>query len=362
MTDLRIRLYQAMMWQRHRIRQARNRDEHPLRYLFFEISRRCNIHCLYCGSDCTPAERKDELTTEEWIGIIDQVAEDFDASKVMVAVTGGEPLLREGIYEIFAHLHKRGFPYGIVTNSTLLTPEAAKKIVACGMDSISLSMDSLPHINDRIRGKGTSQAVIDAIANLRSAGYTGILEILSTITKPCMPHLAEMQAFITDLGITRWRVAPVMPLGRAAEKHDLLLDDDDVKALLDFVRARRRSANAPLRPEFGEEGYLGDRYEGLVRPYLCQCRAGINVAGIRYDGIIGACPEISQSFDQGDIRKERLKTVWEERYQPYRDRSWTKSLGPCRGCDQFKTCQGGALHLYDDTQTPTKRCFYKMVT
>ena len=80
-----------------------------------------------------------------------------------------------------------------------------------------------------------------------------------------------------------------------------------------FLSRQGKNQNSLLRPEFCEEGFLGGRYEGLVRPFLCQCRAGINIAGIRYDGLIGACPEISQYFDQGDIRKERLKAVWEER-------------------------------------------------
>ena len=361
MPDLRLMIYRAMMWKRHNLRTERNRNEHELRYLFFEVSRRCNISCRYCGSDCTLDERASELTTQEWLDIIDQLAEDFEPKRVMIAVTGGEPLFRKDIFEIYKHLHEKGFRYGMVCNSTLLTPEAARKLVEYGMNSISLSCDSIPEVNDSIRGKGMSHNVEKAIKNLNDAGYTGILEILSTITKPCMPHLAEMQKWVTDHGIKRWRVAPVIAIGRAAENPDLLLDDDDIKQLLRFVRTNRLSDKVQLRPEFSEEGYLGDDFEGLVRPYLCQCRAGINVGGIRYDGKIGACPEISQVFDQGDIRKERFSEVWNNRYQDYRDRSWTKKLGPCRHCDKFDICHGGAMHLYDDKNTPTNRCFYKMV-
>ncbi len=361
MIDPRLKIYRALMWTRHNIRISVNREDHELRYLFFEISRRCNIHCRYCGSGCTPAERQGELSTQEWIDIIDQLAEDFDPKRVMIAVTGGEPLFRKDIFEIFAHLHKRGFPYGMVTNSTLLNAETAKKLVEVGMNSMSLSLDSIPEVNDAIRGKGTAQHAVDAIRYLREAGYKGILEALSTITKPCMPHLAEFQDWITSLGLKRWRVSPVMPLGRAAENPDLLLDENDLRDLLTFVRQQRRNDHGELRLEFSEEGYLGDAYEGLVRPYLCQCRAGINIGGIRYDGKIGACPEISQFFDQGDIKKERFSEVWNNRYQDFRDRSWSRKLGPCASCDKYNICHGGALHLYDDTSTPASRCFYEML-
>ena len=115
MPDPRLKLYQFLMWKRHNIRTAVNRDEHELRYLFFEVSRRCNIHCRYCGSGCTLAEREGELTTQEWLDIIDQLAEDYEPGRVMIAVTGGEPLFREGIYDIFAHLHEKGFPYGMAS-------------------------------------------------------------------------------------------------------------------------------------------------------------------------------------------------------------------------------------------------------
>ena len=361
MADPRLKIYQALMWTRHKLRTAVNREEHELRYLFFEVSRRCNIHCRYCGSECTNEERAHELTADEWIAIIDQLAEDFDPKRVMIAVTGGEPLYKKGILDIYKHLHEKGFHYGMVTNSTLLNAEMAQKLVECGIDSISLSCDCIPKINDSIRGKGMSAYVEKAITNLNNAGYTGILEILSTITKPCMPYLNDMQKWVMDHGIKRWRAAPVMPLGRAAENVDLLLDEDDVRELLKFIRGHRRELGDTLRLEFSEEGYLGDAFEGLVRPYLCQCRAGINVGGIRYDGKLGACPEISQVFDQGDIHNERFSEAWNNKYQVYRDRSWTKPLGPCRTCDKFNICHGGALHLYNDMHTPASRCFYEML-
>ena len=359
--DLFAMIYQRMMWKRHQIRMQTNRESHELRYLFFEVTRRCNIACRYCGSECSRKERENELTTQQWLSIIDQIAEDFDPRRVMVAVTGGEPLFREGIFDIFERLRDRGFPYGMVCNSTLLDADTARRLVRCGIRSISLSLDSIPEVNDAVRAKGCSDAAVKAIGHLRAAGYRGILEALSTITKPCVAHLDEMQAWLAELGIFRWRVSPVIPIGRAAQCPDLLLSDDDLRTLLDFVRSKRRKPNDRMRVEFSEEGFLGEDYEGYVRPYLCQCRAGINIAGIRYDGKIGACPEISQFFDQGDILKERLSTVWNERFEDMRNRSWMRDLGPCKRCDKFSICRGGALHLYDDKSSATKRCFYCML-
>lgn len=361
MPDLRLMIYRSLMWKRHQLRTSVNREKHELRYLFFEVSRRCNLCCKYCGSGCTPEERQNEMSADEWISIIDQIAEDYDPRRVMIAITGGEPLFKPGIFDIFKHLRDKGFPYGMVCNSTLLDAEAARKLVECDMSSLSLSCDCIPEINDAIRGRNTSKHVVEAIGHLRDAGYKGILEILSTITKPCMPHLDEMRRWVTDLGIKQWRVSPVMPLGRAAENRELLLDDEDVRELLKFIRRCRRTLRDEISMEFSEEGYLGNRFEGLVRPYLCQCRAGINVGGIRYDGKVGACPEISPFFDQGDIHQNRFSEIWNTRYQVFRDRSWTHDLGPCKKCKKYSICKGGALHLYEDTDHPASRCFYEMI-
>jgi len=112
-------------------------------------------------------------------------------------------------------------------------------------------------------------------------------------------------------------------------------------------------------PEFCEEGFLGNRFEGVVRPYLSQCRAGITTGGILCDGRIGACPELGEAWVQGDIRTERFKEVWNTRYQNLRDRSWTKK-GDCGACDHYRQCRGGAMHLYDAPDRELLRCLYLM--
>jgi radical SAM protein with 4Fe4S-binding SPASM domain len=355
-TSVADRIRNRLVWERHTARTEQLRDEHPLRYLFLEVTRRCNLACKYCGSSCTGRQPEGELTIPEWIEVVEQVAGDFDPSRVMVAVTGGEPLLKEGVFELFAALRRLGFRYGMVSNGQLLDLAMARRLVRVGMGSISLSMDGVPEVNDALRGRGAADKVIAAIANLRAAGYTGKLEIISTITRPALARLDEMRRFVASLRVPMWRVAPVMPIGRAAENPELVPTADDVRALLEYVRASRRDRMLPT-PEFSEEGFLGNRFEGQVRPYLCQCRAGITIAGIHHDGRIGACPELPAAFDQGHVRTDRFKTVWEERYQDLRDRSWTKK-GACASCAQYRVCKGGALHLYESTESTHLRCLY----
>ncbi len=355
--SLSQRFSEYLEWRKHGKRLDDLCQRHPLRYLFLEISRRCNLACVYCGSSCTPDAWKNELTTEEWMEIIRRIARDFPPKKVMIAITGGEPLLKDGIFEFLDLVGELGFPFGMVSNGQLLDAEAARRITASKLGSLSLSMDALPEINDTLRGKGVSAKVEQAVKHLHDAGFRGKLEILSTVTKPALASLEEMRRYVASLRVPLWRLAPVIPIGRAAKREDLLLDEADLRYLLEYVKTARRDGLRP-NPEYCEEGYVGE-FESLVRPYRCQCRAGITVGGIKHDGKIGACPEISSCFDQGDIRKESFKVVWENRYQVMRDRSWMKK-GVCNSCEVFDRCRGGALHLYENTRSDPQRCAYLM--
>jgi radical SAM protein with 4Fe4S-binding SPASM domain len=357
-TSLRGAIQRQLTWRRHQLRLQRLTREHPLRYLFLEVTRQCNLACQYCGSDCSAKSRDGELTTDEWLGVVQQVASDFVPSKVMVAVTGGEPLLKDGILRLFKELRALGFPYGMVTNGWLLTPEVARGLVDAGMGSISLSMDAPPEVNDRLRGKGSSDRVAQAVQHLQDAGFKGKLEVISTITTPAIPYLDAMRRLIAQMRVPLWRVAPVMPIGRAAQRPDLVPGPREVRQLLEYVRASRADGLAPT-PEFCEEGFLGDRFEGVVRPYLSQCRAGITTGGVLSHGAIGACPELGEAYAQGDIRTERFKEVWDTRYQVLRDRSWTRH-GVCADCGHYRQCGGGSLHLYHQPGADILRCLYKM--
>lgn len=349
-------LRRPVRWKLHEAELALLKRAHPLRYLFVEVTRRCNLACAYCGSSCNGKEQRPELTSAEWISVMEQVAADFDAPKVMIALMGGEPTVKEGVFDLMAALQRLEFPWGMVTNGQTLDADMARRLVDLGMKSISLSMDALPDLNDRLRGRGTSQKVIDAVGHLKAAGFAGKLEIMSTITAPAVEQLPAMRKLVADLKVPLWRVVPVMPIGRAAQSQELVPTGAQLRQLIEFAAEARKDGLMP-RPELGEEGFLGEEFEGRSRTLLWYCLAGITIGGILADGRIGACPELGDAYVQGDVRRERFKDVWEERYQLLRDRSWTDK-GRCGSCDQYSRCQGGSLHLYASPQAEPLRCLY----
>jgi radical SAM protein with 4Fe4S-binding SPASM domain len=110
--------------------------------------------------------------------------------------------------------------------------------------------------------------------------------------------------------------------------------------LMDFIAGSRKSKKIEVK--FSCEGFVG-KYESKVRDSFFFCRAGINIASILIDGSISACPNIDRSFSQGNIYEDNFYNVWQTKFEPFRNRSWTKT-GQCATCREFKDCQGNGFH------------------
>ena len=152
-----------------------------LRHLFLELTLRCNEHCFHCGSNCDYTG-SEGLKLEDYRRILDEVREDFDLSKMMLCITGGEPLLRKDFFEIMSYAHENGFRWGMTSNATLITPEVAEKLVDTGMRTISVSIDGTEETHDALRGmKGGYRKAMEGIQNLIDADRFEAIQITTVI-------------------------------------------------------------------------------------------------------------------------------------------------------------------------------------
>ena len=92
-----------------------------------EVTSRCNARCEHCGSSCGDFIPKDEITADELKRVLDDVASHYDASDVMIFVTGGEPLVRKDLFEIMDYANKLGFNWGMTSNGFLIDEKIVKK-------------------------------------------------------------------------------------------------------------------------------------------------------------------------------------------------------------------------------------------
>ena len=147
MLDIKLKKEKADMVADYR-RQLQKSPK--LKYLFLELTSHCNESCLHCGSRCGEFEY-DELTFDDYKHILNTVKEDFDIRKMMLCITGGEPLLRPDFFEIMNYAKSLGFTWGMTSNGTLIDDEVTKKLYDAGMGTIAVSIDGLPEYHDAFR-------------------------------------------------------------------------------------------------------------------------------------------------------------------------------------------------------------------
>lgn len=325
----------------------------PLRNLFFELTLDCNEHCLHCGSRCGDEHLRDQLTLDDYKRILDEVARDFGTRITRLCITGGEPLLRKDFFEIMEYAHSLGFDWGMTTNGTLVTPEIARRLYAAGMSTVSVSVDGLEETHEWFRqSKGSYARALAGVRALIDAADGKHVQITTCVHQRNFGQLDAMRAEFSALGITSWRVFNVEPIGRAKDNAHILLNDDQLRQLIDYVRDARLQEGPEV--QYSCSHYLGVELEYATRPWYFLCSAGLYVGSIAANGDILACLDIERRPDlvQGNIRHDRLLDVWRDKFEIFRS-DW-RHTGPCANCEHYPVCCGDSFHTWDfDAMEPS---------
>ena len=334
---------------------------HTLDYLFWECTLRCNLHCLHCGSDCLAESNVPDMPPEDFVRVLDEIYA-AGIRDLTVCITGGEPLLRKDLEKVGKEIVRRGFRWGIVTNTLALTPERFVSLLNAGMSSISYSLDGFEAEHAYLRQNEhvfatVQNAIKMSVAFQRQFPGRLVFDVITCVHPGNISILPKLRDALIEAGVPRWRIFSIFPKGRAAQ-NDLSLSGEEYRSLMDFIietRQYRTADGKGINLNYSCEGYLGS-YELSVRDYFFFCRAGIKVGSVRCDGSIGGCLSVrANAFTQGNIYKDNFMDVWNNRFQNMRDRKWTKT-GKCAKCKHWKACLGNGLHLHDDANSEPAHC------
>lgn len=329
--------------------------EPKLRQLFLELTLRCNERCFHCGSSCG-GPQGEELSLAEYQRILREVREDFDIRTLQLCITGGEPLLRPDFFEIMAFARDLGYHWGMTSNGTLITKEVAHRLAECGMGTISVSIDGLPETHDRLRGfPGGYALAMEGIQNLIDERAFHHVQVTTVVNHGNIGELDALFEIMCGLDIDSWRVINLEPIGRALLRPKLMCTPEDYRLLFRFIREKRMQGY-PV--EYGCSHYLGPQLEREVRNWYWLCNAGIYTASIMANGDIGACLDIERRPEtiQGNIRRDRFRDVWEQRFSLFR-RDLAADSEFCRGCAHLEHCRGDAHHSWDYDRNKPMLCF-----
>lgn len=326
---------------------------HELNYLFWECTWRCNLSCRHCGSDCKAEASVHDMPFADFLKAIEPLERRYKRDTTIIAITGGEPLLRPDLADCGRVLREHGFRWGIVTNGMLYDEARHRELLDAGMSSVTVSLDGLEATHNWLRNHPQSfQRALNALRLVASASELNY-DVVTCVHQRNLDELPQLKELLVANSIRHWRLFTIAPIGRAAHNPELQLTRSQVKQMLQFIADTRREGCIDLK--FSCEAYTGD-YEEEVRDSYFFCRAGINIASVLINGDISACPNINRSFAQGNIYQDNLLEVWDHKFDLMRNRDWMR-CGPCRKCPEFKQCLGGAMHLRPASGQPTLRCY-----
>jgi len=314
-------------------------------YAVWEITLACDLACRHCGSRGGKA-RPDELSTEEALDLVPQIV---DLGVKEITLIGGETYLREDWLEIIQRLTRHDLICSMTTGGRGLTVERARAAAAAGLEGVSVSVDGIGTIHDRLRAaSGSFDAAMTALANARAAGLR--ISANTQINQWNVHELSELLDLLLAHGVTAWQPQLTAAMGRAADEDDLLLQPWQMLDLIpELARLKERCVRAGALFWPGNSiGYYGP-YEDALRGHLPgghrgRCGAGITALGIEANGDIKGCPSLPTSeYVGGNVRDAPLRDIWQRAHalRFTRDQRPDDLSGFCKTFYYASECRAG---------------------
>ena len=232
-----------------------------LNYLRISITDRCNLQCRYCmPKDLIPKLSHDEILTYEEILRVVRTAVGLGISKVRI--TGGEPLVRKGVYEFLQRLTvTRGLKDVSLTTNGVLLKDNLEKILSAGISRINISLDSLnPTKYREITGYDEFDRVWQGIEKAHRMGFYPIKLNIVALRGINEDELVEM-ARLSFRYPFHIRFIEYMPIGRSDFNPNSLLLAPEIKnrisELGNLLRIQEAEHDGPAR-RYQYQGAIGE--------------------------------------------------------------------------------------------------------
>ena len=321
----------------------------------WNCTKTCNLKCVHCYARSEAIKYQNELTHEEGLALIDQLAE-FNVPVILFS--GGEPLLRPDFFELANYAASKGIRPTISTNGTCITPEVAEKLKAMGVGYVGISLDGNEETHDKFRGhKGAYQLALRGIRNCVATGQKVGLRF--TITKDNFRDLPSIFDLIESENIDRACFYHLVYSGRGSGIVDHDLSHEESRKVMDLIIDRvldfkKRGLNKEILTvdNHADAVYL---YQRMKREdperakkilELIQSNGG-NRSGMAFgniDSIGNVHPDqFTQYITLGNVRERKFADIWTDLSNPImaglKDR---KPLlkGRCPKCAFLNLCNG----------------------
>jgi len=317
----------------------------------WEVTYACNLSCIHCLSD-SGRRREGELTTEQALGVIDQLA---DEKVFQFNIGGGEPFIRTDFLDLMDYAHDKGMVTCISTNGTLIDERIASRLDH-PLVYIQVSLDGASEAsNDAIRGRGSYKKVLNALDHLRKHNIE--VSINCVLTRRSYPELDKLVELAASYG-AKLRVSRFRPSGRGKQSWSQL--NVGQAQMADFSQWLARHLAVSTGDSFFSVTTEERRSLGLNMCGACKLTCCLSPQGEIYPCAFLQEPE----FYAGKLPEEDFGNIWKT--SPVFESFRQLEIKSCESCQRFDMCHGGcpaiAYHTQRKLGLPDPGCLANCVT
>lgn len=326
------------------------------KWIAWEITKRCNLHCVHCRSSSeAESNSNSDFPKSSAFKIIDNIS---SYAKPVVVLSGGEPLMRNDVFDIAKYGTEKGLRMCLATNGSLVDDEVCQRIKDSGMNIVSLSLDgSNEKTHDDFRKQsGAFRGAVKAAGLFKKHNIEFIIN--SSFTKRNQEEIPKIYKLAKDLGATAWYMFMIVPTGRGREIMGELISKEDYEEILDWhYQMEKTEKDILVRPTCAPHYYRiimqrskeeGVKFEKRTLKFSTGgakgCIAGQLICLIDAEGNVLPCSYFPKPA--GNIHKKSFKEIWEdsELFKQLRDFKTYKEK--CGSCEYLAVCGGCRARAY----------------
>ncbi len=324
------------------------------RLVAWEITRRCNLRCVHCRASSENTVYAEELDTKKCFEILDQIKNEGDP---VIILTGGEPLLREDIFDLAQYGTGLGLRMVMATNGCLLNDSMINRIKSSGIKRVSISIDSADeNKHDEFRNMpGAFRGAVNGAALLREAGVD--FQINTTVTRHNVHEIRDIMDLAVHQGAAAHHLFLLVPTGRAREMASQEIDALEYERLLYWFYQMRDEVPLHLKATCSPQYYRILRQEARRKNEKVDfktygldavtrgCLAGTGFCFISSTGIVQPCGYLELKC--GDLNESSFGKVWHSSQVFNQLRDFSLYKGKCGRCEFIKVCGGCRARAYE---------------
>lgn len=312
------------------------------RLISWNMTFACNLACPHCYIDAGERAGEGELNTDEGKMLIDQIAE---VSKPILILSGGEPLLRDDVFELARYATAKGLTVAMGTNGTLITDSVARELSASGVKAVAISLDSsIPGRHDEFRGvKGSWRRALEGIdACIRN---DIVVQVNTTVTQQNYDEIDDIMALAEKHGASAFHLFFLVPTGRGVKIEDISADmyEQMIEGVLEKIATAKYNLN--VRPVCAPQFMRIASQKGLnLERWTRGCIAGLTYCRIYPTGEVTPCPYLPIKL--GNIRETKFEKIWLDSDILNALRDLDDLKGKCGVCEYRVVCGGCRARAY----------------